>query len=404
MANEPSALNQDRVSQFIRYLAIMSRPTAFSGLTSADLKALYDANKAMLLAITPQEILAAFSQRLAEGETPDEVLGYLGKIINVLHQGLSRYDWPKPAAGTFLAVLMAENEVLLEMLQQLKELVRPGEWQTRRAALQALLGRLMAFDCHYQKKENILFPYLEKADPRFDGLTIMWTLHDQIRGQLRQLADCVGSGRDDAAFIALAGSLVFSMHGLVTKESLILFPAAAELFSAEEFADMLAQSFDYGFALAEPPKHPADPINTGAGDAFVIDSATGRLSVEEALLIFNTLPVDITFVDENNKVRYFNKARDRFFPRSPAVIGRDVSRCHPAESVHVVMEIIEAFRSGRQDTASFWLELKNRMLLIRYFALRTETGLYRGVLEVSQDVTGIRSLEGQRRLLQWDLP
>jgi len=402
MSFEPAALDQDRVKEFSRYLAIMSQPAEVSGLTSADLKALYEASKAMLLAITPQEIFAAFNQRLTEGETPSDVLGYLGKIINVLHRGLSQYPWAQPAPGTFLAVMMAENEALLELLHGLRALIRPGEWRSNRLELHQVLEQLSDFDCHYLKKENILFPYMEKADPRFDGLTIMWALHDQARGLLRQVKACISEDCDDQSFIALAGNLVFTVHGLVAKESLILFPAASELFSDDEFSVMLAQSFDYGFALIDPPEQIAVTSKAAAGEALLVDSPTGRLTVDEALLIFNTLPVDITFVDENNKVRYFNKAKDRFFPRSPAVIGRDVNRCHPAESVHVVEEIIDTFRSGRQDNASFWLELKNRMVLIQYFALRTEAGVYRGILEVSQDVTGIRKLEGQRRLLQWD--
>lgn len=129
---------------------------------------------------------------------------------------------------------------------------------------------------------------------------------------------------------------------------------------------------------------------------------TGELTFEQVLLVFNALPVDLSFVDENDKLRYFTRPKDRIFPRSPAAIGRDVRNCHPAESVHVVEEIIEEFRSGRKDKATFWINLKGRLILIQYFALRDSSGEYKGVLEVSQDITDIKVLEGERRLLQWE--
>ena len=137
-------------------------------------------------------------------------------------------------------------------------------------------------------------------------------------------------------------------------------------------------------------------------DEYVIHSETGDITTEQALLIFSALPVDISFVDEHNKLRFFSRPKDRIFPRSPAAIGRDVKNCHPPESVHVVEEIIEAFRDGRQEQASFWIEVKGKFVLIQYYALRDQENNYRGVLEVSQDISGIKKLQGQRRLLQWD--
>ena len=129
---------------------------------------------------------------------------------------------------------------------------------------------------------------------------------------------------------------------------------------------------------------------------------TGRMTLEQVLLVFNHLPIDITVVDENDRVLFFNKPKERFFPRSPAIVGRSVNNCHPPESVHIVEEIVETFRKGERDTAIFWIELKGRFILIQYFALRNDDGEYKGVMEVSQDATEIRKLEGQRRLLNWE--
>jgi len=134
----------------------------------------------------------------------------------------------------------------------------------------------------------------------------------------------------------------------------------------------------------------------------LFDLSTGRLNLEQIDLVLKNLPVDITFVDENNEVRYYSDCEDRIFPRSPGIIGREVQNCHPPDSVDVVNRIVESFRSGEKDVAEFWLTLGGKFIYIRYFAVRDSDGNYKGTLEVSQDVTGIRKLEGKRRLLDWD--
>ena len=133
----------------------------------------------------------------------------------------------------------------------------------------------------------------------------------------------------------------------------------------------------------------------------LVQLQTGALSAEQILLMINHLPVDITFVDEFNKVKFFSTPRHRIFPRSKAIIGRDVHNCHPPESVHVVEEIVEAFRSGKKDSASFWIRMKDKMVLIQYFAMRESNGTYRGVIEVSQEISDIQALKGEKRLLDW---
>jgi DUF438 domain-containing protein len=129
---------------------------------------------------------------------------------------------------------------------------------------------------------------------------------------------------------------------------------------------------------------------------------TGQLTLEQVNLIFTHLPVDLSFVDETDEVRFYSEGPERIFPRTPEVIGRKVQNCHPPKSVHMVQAILDEFRAGKQDTAEFWIEMQGKFLHIRYFAIRDRDGEYRGCLEVSQDVTGIRALEGERRLLQWE--
>jgi uncharacterized protein len=199
------------------------------------------------------------------------------------------------------------------------------------------------------------------------------------------------------------------VFGMMQKEDLIVYPVAAETVDTDAWEEMHRQSFEYPFPFIEPPRKPNEKSQQSRTEGITekfpenegIRSETGFMTLEQALLIFNNLPVDVTFVDENNRVRFFNRAKERFSPRSPGIIGRSVQNCHPPKSVHVVEEIIKAFRSGEKNQADFWIQMKGKFILIQYFAIRNERGEYKGALEVSQDVTGIRNLEGEKRLLDW---
>ncbi len=426
---------------------------------------LYRAYQADLEAVSPHEAFAVFSGLLENGQTAAEILDILDKVINVFHKGLQKYTWTRPPAGSFAAVLRQENAALLERLDRMRTILIAGGANDQRLALLAALRELQAFNAHYLKKENILFPYMEQKAPRFSGLAIMWALHDEARRELKAAIALLADETADAADINVQiGQLFFAIHGLAIKEELILLPAASELFSPAEWAEMSRQSFDYGFPFIEPPARPdhrpagetlagqtaggitgtsagtstgrsagksagqatdgSAGIQAGSVENFTesgggaggmdnqqaaadVDSSlwlkteTGILNLEQVVLIFNALPVDLSFVDENNKVRFFSRPEERIFPRSPAIIGRDVRNCHPPASVAIVEEIVAAFRAGRQDRASFWIDLHGRKILIQYFALRDAAGTYKGVLEVSQDITGISQLTGERRLLDW---
>jgi DUF438 domain-containing protein len=366
-------------------------------------KELYLEYREDLLRITPQEAFEVFYDIWQKGQPAAEILEYLDKAINVFHHGLKAYPWEKPSADSFIGTLRQENEALIARLDQISSILQSDHTAGQRDLLYNLVAELKLFDCHYLKKENILFPYLEKKQERFNGVAIMWSLHDEARSSLSETLELLSSdahdNSDETSLHVAIGRLFFAMHGLASKEELILFPAACESFSAAEFEDMLRQSFEYGFAYIEkiPDRPPA--ANNFSGLRFETD--TGSLDMEQLVLLFSALPVDLTFVDETNRVRFFTRPKDRIFPRSPAVIGRDVKNCHPPESVHVVEEIVDSFRCGEQDQASFWIDIRERKILIQYFALRDEKGQYKGVLEVSQDITDIRALEGQRRILQW---
>lgn len=372
-------------------------------LKKEDGRNLYFAYKDSLDNVTPQDAFEVFYSKLQEGYEPKEILEILDRVINVFHHSLKDYKWEKPKENSFLDILMKENKALEKKLNEIRPILFDKNIKEKKKELLSKLKELQKFDVHYLKKENILFPYLEKKNKNFEGLTLMWTLHDEARKNIAKMIEYLEKDEFDRdEFNVQIGKLFFSLLGLVHKEEYILFPAAMEVISDDEWEDMNMQSLEYGFPFIDPPRIEKKELDIREFDGMKFKTDTGELSFEQILLIFNNLPVDLSFVDENDKLRFFTKPKDRIFPRSPAAIGRDVRNCHPAKSIHVVEEIIGEFKAGRRDSATFWINFKGRLVLIQYFALRNSKGEYKGVLEVSQDVTEIKKLEGERRLLQWE--
>lgn len=412
--------NQEKIRRLSEYVQGL--------LNEEDGKLLYERYKADLEHIPPREIFGAFYLLLQQGAEPKEILVVLDKVINVLHKGLVSYHWNQPEPDSFLDFLIRENQALLEKLAGIREILGEKDLQTRKQNLLPRIKELLAFHQHYLKKENILFPYLEMKMERFNGLSIMWSLHDVARAQIKKVISCLESEDcSEAELNAQIGTLFFSMHGLVKKEEWILFPAASEVVETHEWEEMKRQSLEYEFPFIQRPEpqllqrpeprseqqqfQQSESLEDSLSESslrvdpkgdYRFKSETGELEFDQLVLMLNALPVDLTFVDENNQVKYFTRPKDRIFPRSPAIIGRNVDKCHPPESVHVVHKIIDAFRAGTKDTSTFWINVKGRMILIQYFALRNADGVYKGVLEASQDITEIQSLEGERRLLRWE--
>ena len=364
---------------------------------------LYFKYRTYIEGVTPQEVFEIFHLILQKGVKPKEILTVLDKAINVFYKSLSNYTWKWPDKDSFMDYLMRENRALEEKLEGIKEIIKDMSSEAGKKELILGMHELRKFNDHYLKKENILFPYLEKKMKKFDGLAIMWALHDEARTQLKKVIECLeAEGCIEGEFNSELGKLFFDMYGLVQKEELILFPAASEVITDNEWLEMQRQSMEYEFPFIERPEPADSGYIPDIKEGCRFETETGALDFNEILAIFNALPVDLTFVDENKKVKFFTKPKDRIFPRSPAVIGRDVEKCHPPESVHVVNEILDAFKEGRQDNAVFWIRVKGRMILIQYFAVRDSMGRYLGTLEVSQDITDIVKLEGERRLLHFN--
>lgn len=358
--------------------------------------------------IIPSDIIYVVDELVRQKIPMDELKSGINKFLNVLHKAIRSHGTVVPAPGSLIEYCVKNNALLDEKLRALRPAIKqinlsPGD-ENLKIHTRSAFEELLTFEKYYRIKENTLFPVFEAHWPNFRCLTVMWSFHDDIRRDLRSLIMELSSDLFDVKkFNRLTGNVYFNMYAIKFREEAILFPYAAETIRQELLDSLLPECLEMGF-----PYHNSDPLKSSdrfekgmAENSGKIDLLTGMPDAEQIRLIFNHLPVDITFVDENNKVRYFSTPGKRIFPRSKAIIGRDVNNCHPPESVHVVEEIIEAFRSGKESQASFWIKIKEELVLIRYFAVRDEAGQYRGVIEVSQEVSDIKALEGERRLLEW---
>jgi hypothetical protein len=359
--------------------------------------------------VEASEIARMEEELIREGLPVAEVQRLCDVHVGAFRPALDGHAPIEAPPGHPIHTYMKENERITALAEKLVELARTigsGEKAAESVAhAVGALDELLALENHCQRKEHQLFPLLERH-----GVTgpsqVMWAVHDQIRASLKRVSSVARSG-DTTAFAAEAPALARDVVEMVYKEEKILFPMSLELLSEGEWAEVRRGEDELGYALSEPAAAwPAERAATRvAPPAQGLDGLmTGDISLDQVNLIFGHLPVDLSFVDEHDTVRFYSEGLDRIFPRTPAAIGRKVQNCHPPKSVHMVEEILASFRAGSQSVAEFWLELQGRFVHIRYFAVRDRAGAYRGCLEVSQDVTAIRKLEGQRRLLDWAKP
>ncbi len=365
--------------------------------------------------ITAGEFAYAEQMLSSHGISDDDFHGNVEELIGIFKQSLSKGEMPPLPEGHPITTDLAENREIIKLVANLKgdRLDVPGTYE-----------KLMQVSVHYTRKENQLFPLLEEKG--FDKPSkVMWTMHDDIRKAIkgcRQLA----LDNQTKQLAEMEPQMLMAVAGMVFKEEKILLPTALEMLTDLEWGQVARGSEEVGYCLIkkpvfwEPKGHDETTSPMGHGDnadsvapvPFVgpgpragavgaINLDEGFLTPEQINLMLGHLPVDITFVDEYDEVKYYNKAADRVFPRSAGIIGRQVKYCHPPKSVHIVEEIVDAFKSGEKNVADFWIQMKGNFLYIRYFAVRDGEGNYKGVIEVTQEVSEIRSLEGERRLLNW---
>jgi DUF438 domain-containing protein len=392
--------------------------------------------------VSPEQIGAMEEQLIREGMPVEEIQRLCNLHVAVVQDSLDNQEEVDAAPGHPIHTYQAENAVITKLANQLGALCSderkdgfsgPGWSSEYREVLQGLAG----IDNHFLRKENELFPALERH-----GITgpsqVMWGVHDEIRGQVKEARAFIENGSWEGA--ARAGtSLARAVVEMVYKEEKILLPLAYSTLSHEEWGEVRRGEDELGYAFKDPaapfPKAPAtsggspppadlppsprshggsadgfglpvvspdptSPVPDGP-DAAYVDLGTGRLSVEQLDMMLRNLPIEISFVDADGFVRYYSETEERLFPRTPGAIGRHVENCHPPKSIHMVREILEKFSAGDRDVAEFWIEMQGKFIHIRYFAVRSLAKEYLGCLEVTQDVTEIRAFEGQRRLLEW---
>ncbi len=371
-------------------------------------RVLIEKHQKIINTVTPIETMQLLDKLLSEGLSNGTVKTNVGKIINVFYKSLCAYHWEKPGEGHFLYYMMLENREVQKIMADLKSVnkiylkSKNQDFPALIPKLKTLIEHLKAYELHYIKKENILFPYIEKTFQQYRCLQVMWSFHDDFRRSLKSFETILYSELPDKDLLNREmGKLFFVVLPLIFREEQIVFPVAIKAIPEKSWTEMLEQSYETGWCYINEPARTINMTHTSFNQEGKINLRTGSLSQEQLILMLDNLVADITFIDENDEVLYFSGGRHRIFPRSEAIIGRKVQNCHPPESVDIVNQIINAFRSGKKDHADFWIQFKGRFIHIRYFALRNEHDEYKGTIEVSQDVTEIRSLKGERRLLEW---
>jgi DUF438 domain-containing protein len=368
--------------------------------------------------VSGSEIGAMEQELISEGLPEEEVKKLCDVHVQVFKEALDEKPAASSVPGHPLHTLAEENRALEKLVAEMRTALSliprsagPADWAGARLKLRSLLDALAQVEKHYLKKENQLFPLLESRGVSGPS-KVMWAIHDDIRAHLKELRGALDL--DDKELAARVGGFVLAeISDMIYKEEKILFPMSLETLDEGDWARVKRGEEEIGYAWIAPPAprpraaigagSDGSPAPSGAVEAgSLLNLDTGALTPELVNLVLTHLPVDVSFVDDEDTVRYYSANKDRVFPRSPGVIGRKVQNCHPPKSIDVVDRILKAFKAGTRDAAEFWIETGGKFVHIRYFAVRDAGGRYQGCLEVSQDVTRIRALAGQKRLLDWE--
>nr|WP_308741789.1 DUF438 domain-containing protein [uncultured Anaerocolumna sp.] len=361
---------------------------AFSGVSASEISEAEGALIAEGLPITEVQRLCDVHAAVFKGS------------IEEIHQPTDQKQIPGHPANT----LIRENRVIEKILE--KE-IKPYYHDLKDKNLKELIKgieSLSKINLHYQRKENLFFPFLEKygitAPPK-----VMWGVDDEIREQIKEIKALLVETPDDTNVIKdKINTLIDKINEMIFKEENILLPMLLEKLTQDEWKSIAKDGDEIEYLVDKvpiwnPAKEAKEEIKEEAKEPGAITLPSGVLKVEELTCMLNTLPFDITFVDKNDVVKYFSQSSERIFPRTKAIIGRNVSNCHPPSSVHIVEKIVEDFKSGKKNHEDFWINAGEKYIYIRYFAVRSPEGEYLGVLEVTQDIKPIQEITGEKRLL-----
>lgn len=370
----------------------------------------------LLSSIPYDEVVDVEQELIAEGLPAEEVLQFCDIHQMVLEGHIDSGEVVKLAEGHPVDTFKKENRELEKVINELYDLLSQvrnvenidiKEWLLK---VHSLLNSLSDVNKHYLRKEYLLFPFLEKYEitgpPK-----VMWGKHDEIREQIKAAIEAVSPheaiSQEEAVSLTdlLLMPAVKGVADMILKEEEILFPMSLEKLSDDNWYSVYQQTGEFGYCLYDPQVE-WKPDSVTATEVVYnkgnnIHLTTGSFSINELETLFKSLPVDLTFVDENDKVKFFSLGPDRIFARNRAIIGRDVRMCHPPSSVHVVEKILDDFKNNRHSSAAFWINMHGRFIYIEYFALRDKDNKYLGTVEFTQDLTELRKLEGEQRLLSY---
>lgn len=370
--------------------------------------------------VSGEEIAHLEQELINEGLPAEQVKKLCDVHVSVFRSSLDTQTSPDMTPGHPVHTFKYENMALTQVLELLEEVVPQLPDPASLARVRTHLEQLAEVNKVYLRKENLLFPLLEKHGVSGPS-SVMWSTHDEIRAQLRAVQSALSAGQVEDAK-RLYTPLAQAIRQMFYKEERILYPTALKVLTEGEWRAIRDQSDAIGYALVCPgdkwqpqaeavtlptPKGygaPGDSLGSAQGAqpqaqaAIALD--TGVLSAEQINLLLGHLPLDVTYVDEEDTVRYFSHGRqERIFVRTPAIIGRKVQNCHPPKSIHIVERILSEMRTGVRETADFWIQMGAKFVYIRYVAMRDAAGKYRGCIEVSQDIAPYRALQGEQRLL-----
>lgn len=365
----------------------------------------------VIAGVSPVEISRLEVQLVKDGLPIEEIQNLCDVHAEVFKGSLDEYHHPEEVPGHPVYTMKQENEALRALmkvgLRSDLDAFKADPTDDNRFKLLESVNLFYDIDKHYSRKENLIFPFLEAA-----GVTappkVMWGVDDEIRQKIKDAKKALVEFSGDVknveeklnAAIVQAGEMIF-------KEESILFPMCLETLSEDEWIKVYEGSDEIGYTLIPPQKEwELKRVNVirkeqdkGITESGFIRFDTGVLSSKELNLMLNHMPVDFTFVDKDNVVKYFSNGKERIFARTKAIIGRTVENCHPPKSAHIVEKLVEDLRTGKKDSESFWIQMGDRFVVISYYAVRDENGEFMGTLEFSQDIAPLRALEGEKRLM-----
>lgn len=368
----------------------------------------------LIKGISTAEISEMEGALIAEGMPVEEIQRLCDVHAEVFKgsiEEIHRPQKPEEVPGHPIHTFIKENKAVGELIEDIQADIDAYKSDASKKNAKKIFNSfemLWEIDKHYLRKENLLFPYMEKygitAPPK-----VMWGVDDEIREELKEVLELLKSeSKDKDKLIKKAEAVLVRVNEMIYKEENILFPLVLDTLSEDEWVKIQQESKEFGYTLIKPKDKwkPAkvdvegkilDQGEEPSNDGY-IEFDAGFMSPEEVNAILNTVPFDMTFVDKDGAVKYFTMGKDRIFARPKTVIGRQVSNCHPPASVHVVEKIVEDFMSGKKDHEDFWIRMGPRFVLIRYYAVRNAKGEYLGTLEVTQDIKPIQGITGEKRL------